>query len=53
MAERDRPAPPVPPEQAPGEPSETVDDRDPGEAAAQGEAAAEEDRVDAQPREVP
>jgi hypothetical protein len=46
-------APPVPPEQEPGEPDETKVDDDPGAAAKEAEAEAEEARVDAAPREVP
>jgi hypothetical protein len=50
----DRPAaPPVPPQQEPGEPGETLKDNDPGDAAKEREAEAEEDRVDAAPREIP
>lgn len=53
MAE-DRPdAPPVPPQQEPGEPAETLDERDPGSTAKDREADAEENRVDAAPREIP
>jgi hypothetical protein len=52
-ADEDRPdAPPVPPDKEPGEPGETLDERDPGSAAKEREAEAEEDRVDAAPREI-
>ena len=55
-ADEDRPAaPPVPPEQEPGEPGEpgeTLDEKDPGSVAKEREAEAEEDRVDAAPREI-
>jgi hypothetical protein len=46
-------APPVAPEQQPGEPGETIDERDPGSAATEREAEAEEDRGAAAPREIP
>jgi hypothetical protein len=52
--DQDRPDahPPVPPDQEPGEPGETIDERDPGSAAKEREAEAEEARVDAAPREI-
>ena len=46
-------APSVPPEKEPGEPSETEIEGDPGAAAKEAEAEAEEDRGDAAPREIP
>ena len=54
VADEERPdAPPVPPDQEPGEPAETLDERDPGAASKEREAEAEEARVDAAPRKVP
>jgi len=52
--DQDRPDahPPVPPDKQPGKPAETLDERDPGSAAKEREAEAEEDRVDAAPREI-
>lgn len=53
-ADDERPAaPPVPPEKEPGEPGETIHESDPGSAAKDREAEAEEERVDAAPREIP
>ena len=51
--EERRDAATVPPDQEAGEPSETIDERDPGAAAKEREAEAEEDRADAAPREIP
>ena len=51
--EERRGAPSVPPEQKPGEPDEArTGETDPGPAAKEAEAEAEEDRVDAAPREI-
>ena len=56
MTDRDRQgssgAPPVPPERQPGDPAEDAPD-DLDEGIKESEAEAEEDRVDAAPREAP
>jgi hypothetical protein len=46
-------APPVPPEQEPGEPNETTTGGDVDEGADKGADDSEEARVDAAPQEIP